>query len=100
MLFQVWLGILDLYLFHSIVLLNLIFNCSDSLLLSWIGKVTTGPYSFVSFISNVAFDGLLIPAIAGSASRSACCLACYYTSFRLSRAKDALRLVNSISNVL
>ena len=62
---------MDLYLFHSVVLLNLVFNCFENLLLSWVDKVTTGPYNFVSFISNVAFDGLLILAIAGSASRSA-----------------------------
>ena len=47
------------------VLLNPVFNCSKSLLSSCAERVTTRTYSFVSFILNVAFVGLLIPATAG-----------------------------------
>ena len=44
----------DLYFFHLIV-----------------DKLTTGTYNFVSFILDVAFDGLLTAATAESASGSA-----------------------------
>ena len=47
------------------VLLNPFFNCSKSLLSSSVYKVTTGTYSFVSVILNVAFVGLLTAATAG-----------------------------------
>ena len=50
----VWLVISDLYLFHLIVLLNPDFNCSKKLLSSFVDKVTTGTYNFVSVILNVA----------------------------------------------
>ena len=45
----------DLYLFHSIVLLNPVFNCSKSVLSFSVDKVTTETYNFVSVILNVAF---------------------------------------------
>ena len=64
----VWLVISDLYLFHLIVLLNPDFNCSKKLLSSFVDKVTTGTYNFVSVILNVAFAGLLTAAIAGFTS--------------------------------
>ena len=66
-----FLNISDLYLFHLIVLLNPVFNCSDNLLSSSVDIVTTGACSFVSVISNVAHVGLLTSATAGFASRSA-----------------------------
>ena len=71
MLVLVWLVISDLYLFHLIVLLNLVFNCSKSILSSSTDKVTTGIYSFVSVILNVGLSGLLTTATAGLASRAA-----------------------------
>ena len=46
-----------MYLYHLIVLLNLIFNCSNSLLLLSADKVTTGTYNFVPVILKVAFVG-------------------------------------------
>ena len=49
-----------LYLFYSMVLLNPDFNCPKCFMLSSFDKVTTGTYNFVSFISNIAFSGLLI----------------------------------------
>ena len=71
MLVLVCLFTSDLYLFHLIVLLNPVFNCSKSLLSYSVDKVTTGTYNFVSVILNVAFVGLLTAATAGSASGSA-----------------------------
>ena len=71
MLFCVWLVISDLYLFHLIVLLNPVLNCSKSVLSFSVNKVTTGTYSFTSVILNVAFVGLLIAATAGSTLGSA-----------------------------
>ena len=64
----VWLVISDLYLFYLIVLLNPDFNCSKKLLSSFVDKVTTGTYSFVSVILNVAFVGLLISGNCGFSS--------------------------------
>ena len=71
MFFWVWLVISDLYLFHLIVLLNPVLNCSKSVLSFSVNKVTTGTYSFTSVILNVAFVGLLIAATAGSTLGSA-----------------------------
>ena len=65
LLFLDWLVISDLYLFHLIVLLNPVLNCSKSALSFSVDKVTTATYNFVSDILNVAFVGILI---AGSAS--------------------------------
>ena len=47
----------DLYL---IVLLSLVFSCSNNLLSYWADKVTTGTYNFVSVILKVLSAGLLI----------------------------------------
>ena len=52
-------------LFHLIVLLNPVFNCSNNLISFSVAKVTTGTYNFVSFILNVAPVVLLILAPAG-----------------------------------
>ena len=52
-------------------ILNPDFNCSESLLLSSVDKVTTGTYSFVTVILNVVFVGLTTAATAESASGSA-----------------------------
>ena len=71
LLVLVWTVISDMYLFHFIVLLNPVFNCSKSLLSFLVDKVTTRTCNFVSFISNAAFVGLLIAATAGSALGSA-----------------------------
>ena len=71
MLVLAWVVISDLYLFDLIVLLNPVFNCSNNLLSSLLDKVTTGTYSFVSFILNVGLVGLLTAATTGSESGSA-----------------------------
>ena len=44
----------DRYLFQLIVLLKSDFNCFINVILSWVGKITTEIYSFVSVIANVA----------------------------------------------
>ena len=71
MLVLAWLVICDLYLFHLIVLLNPVFNCSKNLLSSSVDKVTTGTYNFVSVIVNAAFAGALISCLAGLSPRAA-----------------------------
>ena len=43
-----------------LIVLKVLLSCAE--------RVTTGTYSFVSFVLNAAFFGLLIPATAGSAS--------------------------------
>ena len=71
MLVLVCLVTSDLYLFYLILLLNPDCNCSRSLFSFSVYKLTTGTYSFVSIILNVAIIGLLTPATAGSSSGSA-----------------------------
>ena len=101
MLFLVLLVISDLYLFHLIVLLNPVRNCSKNLLLSCVGKVTTGTYNFVSLILNVAFVGLLTTTTAGSATGSSSLVALLVvTQFSVHVKKGfILKLINGISNV-
>ena len=62
MLFLVSQDIPDLYLFHLIVLLNLVFNFFNNLLSFSVDNVTTGIYNYVAAILKVAFVGLLISA--------------------------------------
>ena len=68
MLFLVWLVISDLYLFHLMVLLNPVLNCSQGILSFSVDKVTTGTYSFVPVVLIVAFVRLSIASTGGSAS--------------------------------
>ena len=51
-----------LYLFHFIVLLNPVFNCSKSFMSFSFDKVTTGTYNFVSVFLNSNPVGGLFPA--------------------------------------
>ena len=44
----------EIYLFELIVLLKPDFNCSNTFALSWVDKVTTTTWIFVSVIENVA----------------------------------------------
>ena len=50
---------------HLTVLFNPVFNCSSNLLSSWVDKVTTETYHFVSFFSNVSLSGLLTASMEG-----------------------------------
>ena len=99
LLFLVWLDISDLYLFHLIVLLNPVFNCSKSLLSFPASKVTTGTYNLQSVILETAFVGLLVPSTAGSASGSASLVALLViTQFSDQvKIKDTSRLINGMS---
>ena len=60
--------IYDLYLFHFIVLLNPVFNCSKSFMSFSFDKVTTGTYNFVSVILNSNPVGATIAGLSPSAS--------------------------------
>ena len=75
---------LDSYLFQLIVLLKPDFNCWSNFALSWVDKVTTGTYSFVSVIEN--FPSAVELVIAQSLDQ---------VKRRLS-----LQLINGISRVL
>ena len=49
----VFIETFDWYLFQVVVLLKPDCNCCNSFALSWVHKVTTGTWSFVSIIGNV-----------------------------------------------
>ena len=82
---------------HVIVRLNPVFSPSKSLLSFSVDKVTTGTYSFVSFILNVALVRLSILTNAGSTSGSASLVALLVITQVF---KDTSQLVNGISSVL
>ena len=54
------LVICDLYLFHSISLVNPDFKLVNNLISSSLDKVTTGMYNLQSFIASVAFVGATV----------------------------------------
>ena len=85
-----------------IVLLNPVFNCSKSLLSFSADKVTTGTYNLQSLILKIISVGLIIPAIAGSASGSASLVAFFVTTQFSDqvKVKDTSQLINGMSNVL
>ena len=90
----------DLYLFHSISLVNPDFKLVNSLISSSLDKVTTGIYNLKSFIARLVPVGAPSFTIGGPAST---CL-----SFRLVitqflfpfNSKDASKLINGIFNAL
>ena len=100
----VWLVISDLYLFHLIVLLNPDFNCSKKLLSSFIDKVTTGTYNFVSVILNVAFVGASVLSLAGLspwASLAVCVVISVKTRFSDHvKVNDTSQLIEVMSKAL
>ena len=55
-------------MFHFIVLLIPVFNCSKRFMSFCNDKVTTGTYNLVSFILNVASNGTTIAELAPCAS--------------------------------
>ena len=87
-----------------IVLLNPDFNCSKKLLSSFVDKVTTGTYNFVSVILNVAPIGLLILDIAGFPlwARTASLVALLVNTHLSDHVKIRFvsQLINGMSNVL
>ena len=62
---------------------NPVFNCSNSLLLFSLYKVTTGTYNLQSVITKAALVGLFIPITAGSASGSSLVALLVNTQFLL-----------------
>ena len=101
MLVSAWLVTCNLYLLHLIVLLNPVFNCSYNLLSSSVDKVTTGTYSFVYFILNVAFVGLLTTATVASASQSASLVALLVITQFLDQVEIRFisQLINGMSSI-
>ena len=85
-----------------IVLLNLVFNCSKSLLSFSADKVTTVTYNLQSVILKAAFVELLILSTAGSASGSSSLIALLVNIQFLDqiKVKNTSQLINGISNVL
>ena len=75
---------------------------------SFVDKVTTGTYNFVSVILNVAFFGAFILSHAstgGSASGSACLANCVVISVKAQfldqvKVKDSLQLIKGMSKYL
>ena len=57
-------------MFHFIVLLSSVFNCSKSLVSFSFEKVTTGTYNFVSVILHFAPDGATIAGLPSCAGLS------------------------------
>ena len=93
-----------MYLFHLIVFLNTFFNSSNNVLSSYVNKVTTGTYTLVPVILNVASVGLSTSATAGLPPRegTASLVALPVNTKFLDQAKikDTSKLINGISNVL
>ena len=85
-----------------IVLLNLVFNCSKSLLSFSADKVTTVTYNLQSVILKAEFVELLILSTAGSASGSSSLIALLVNIQFLDqvKVKNTSQLINGISNVL
>ena len=63
MLFWGRIVICDLYLFHFIVVVNPVCNCSKSFVSFSFDKVTSGTYNFVSVTWNNAPDGVKFAVI-------------------------------------
>ena len=93
-----------LYLFHLIVLLNPVFNCSKRLLSFSADKVTTGTCNLKPVIVYVAFVGATITGISGTfscAGTAACVIISVKTQFlEQVKVKYTSKLINGICNVL
>ena len=90
----------DLYLFHSIFLVNPDFKLVNSLISSSLDKVTTGIYNLHLFIASVAPVGTLSLTIGGLAST--CLLSkLVLTQFLFHfNSKDTSQLINGMFNAL
>ena len=101
MLLLVCLFIYDLYLFHLIVLLNPVCNCSNNLLSFLVDKVTSGTYKFVSVIYGAPV-GFSIPATAALVLGLAS-LFVWFVNTQFSnqvKVKYTSQLINGVSSVL
>ena len=94
----------NLYLFHLIVLFNSDLNCSKKLLSSFVHKVTTGTYNFVSVILNMAFLGASILSLSGlSPSAAAAVYVVKLVKAHFSdhvKVKDTSQLIKGMSKFL
>ena len=92
--------ICDLYLFHSISLVNPDFELVNSLISSSLDKVTTGIYNLQWFIARLAPVGA--PSLTTGGSASTClCFQLVITQFLFHfNSKDTSQLINGIFNAL
>ena len=92
--------ICDLYLFHSISLVNPDFKLVNSLISSSLDKVTTGMYNLQSFIARLAPVGTPSLTTGGPAS-TFLCLKLVIAQFLFHfNSKDTSQLINGIFNAL
>ena len=92
--------ICDLYLFHSISLVNPDFKLVNNLIASSLDKVTTGMYNLQWFIARLAPVGAPSLTIEGPAS-TCLCFKLVITQFLFHfNSKDTSQLINGIFNAL
>ena len=84
-------------LFHLIVLLNPVLNCSKSVLSFSVDKVTTGAYNFVTIFLNVAFAGEIYLCIFVISLFSNLVITQFSDQVKV---KDTSQLINGIFKVL
>ena len=89
--------ICDLYLFHSISLVNPDFKLVNSLISSSLDKVTTGIYNLQSFIASAAPVGALFLGLAPTCYGSKLVITQFLFDFN---SKDTSQLINGIFNTL
>ena len=89
--------ICDLYLFHSVSLVNPDFKLVNNLISSSLDKVTTGMYNLQSLIASVAFAGAAI--FPPSKFTPICWLLIMQFLFHFN-SKDTSQIINGISNAL
>ena len=89
--------ICDLYLFHSISLVNPDFNLVNNLISSSLDKETTGMYNLQSFIATIAPVGATV--FPPSKFTPICRLVITQVLFHFN-SKDTSQLINGIFNAL
>ena len=94
------IGTCDLYLFHSISLVNPDFKLVNSLISSSLDKATTGIYNLQSLIARLAPDGA--PSLTTGGPASTCLFfKLVITQFLFHfNSKDTSQLINGIFNAL
>ena len=92
--------ICDLYLFHSIYLVNPDFKLVSNLISLSLHKVTTGIYNLQSFIASAAPVGELSTLARRTASISLFCKLVIMQFLSYFNSKDTSQLINGIFNAL
>ena len=87
----------DLYLFHSISLVNPDFKLVNNFISSSLDKVTTGIYNLQSYIASVAPVGALFLGLAPTCLHSKLLIMQFLFHFN---SKDVSQLINGIFNAL